>query len=261
LQNLAPAGILSSCAGEAAYWLLMQLYRGRFVVKQVVPKEAILKTWTPQTIVNTNKSTLSPNQFGLYGLGWFINDYAGRRVVSHDGGVDGFVSTTCFLPEERLGILVFTNTDANNFYTALRLQILDAFLNQPYKNYHQIFLNGFRQQDKAERERIRRERERAALGLPTSLPLKDYVGKYRNSVYGDAEVKLEKEGLVVYFEHHPTLRAPLKSKGESEFLATYSNPTMGIHPVPFKMTNGKVVSMRIKVNDFVEYGGYTFTKR
>ncbi|MCY7349348.1 MAG: beta-lactamase family protein, partial [Cytophagaceae bacterium] len=96
IDNLAPAGSLSSSAREHANWLLMQLDTGRFEGKQVVPKEAILKTWTPQTIVNTDKSTLSPNQFGLYGLGWFINDYAGRRLISHDGGVDGFVSTTCF---------------------------------------------------------------------------------------------------------------------------------------------------------------------
>jgi len=127
----------------------MQLDTGKFEGKQVVPKSAILKTWTPQTIVSPNKSGLLPSQFGLYGLGWFVQDYAGRRVITHNGGVDGFVTSTCFLPEARLGILVFTNTDANAFYTALRLQILDAFLNQPYRNYHGIFLKNHREEKTA----------------------------------------------------------------------------------------------------------------
>ena len=42
------------------------------------------------------------------------------------------------IPEEKLGIVVLTNTDANNFYEALRNEIVDAFLGFPYRNYSQV---------------------------------------------------------------------------------------------------------------------------
>lgn len=260
IDNLAPAGSIAASAREHAHWLLMQLDTGKFEGKQVVPKSAILKTWTPQTIVNTTKSSLLPSQFGLYGLGWFVQDYAGRRVIAHTGGVDGFVTSTCLVPEERLGILVFTNTDANAFFDALRLQIQDAFLNQPYQNYHGLFLKNFREEDRRERERLANLRAEAARKPTPALPLTAYAGRYENPVYGFTEIKPENGALVLTFEHHPNLRTPLQPLGENRFLAPYPNPTMGVHPLPFKVENGKVVSMDVKVNDFVEYGSYVFSK-
>lgn len=56
----------------------------------------------------------------MYGIGWDIVEYCGRKVVSHTGGADGFVTSVSLIPEERLGIIVFTNSDANAFYQALK---------------------------------------------------------------------------------------------------------------------------------------------
>ncbi len=262
IDNLAPAGSIATSAREHANWLLMQLDTGKFEGKQIIPKSAILKTWQPQTIVSGQKSGLLPSQFGLYALGWFVQDYAGRRVIAHTGGVDGFVSSTCFLPEERLGILVFTNTDANGFYDALRLQIQDAFLGQPYKNFSELFLNGFRENDRLDRDRLANLRAEAAKKPNPSLPLTAYAGRYQHPVYGAAEVTPTADGgLVLRLEHHPTLTTTLRPLGENRFLAAFPNPTMGTHPLPFRVENGKVVGMDVKVNDFVEYGGYSFVKQ
>ena len=78
--------------------------------------------------------------FALYALGWFLEEYNGRKIVAHTGGVNGFVTSVALIPEEKLGIIVLTNTDANNFFEALRNEIQDAYLGLPYRNYSQIFL-------------------------------------------------------------------------------------------------------------------------
>jgi hypothetical protein len=44
------------------------------------------------------------------------------------------VSNVCFVPEEKLGIAILTNNDNQNFFEALRYQILDAYLNVPFVN-------------------------------------------------------------------------------------------------------------------------------
>jgi hypothetical protein len=44
--------------------------------------------------------------FALYGLGWMLQEYAGRKIVSHTGGVNGFVTSVCLIPEEKTGIIV-----------------------------------------------------------------------------------------------------------------------------------------------------------
>ena len=47
----------------------------------------------------------------------------------------------------------------------------------------------------------------------------------------------------------------------NEWLLTYNNPAYGIFPVKFVNDGDKVVSVDIKVNDFLEYDPYTFTKQ
>ncbi|MBD0260817.1 MAG: beta-lactamase family protein, partial [Cytophagales bacterium] len=155
IDNLAPAGSMSSSARELTHWLRMQLDSGRFEGREVIPFAALQSTRTAHTIVSSQKSPFFPRHFSLYGLGWFLQDYDGRQVITHTGGVNGFVTLTAVVPEERLGIVVLTNTDANAFYQALYYQLLDAYLERPYRDYHRVFYGQYREQealDKAKRD-------------------------------------------------------------------------------------------------------------
>jgi hypothetical protein len=42
-------------------------------------------------------------------------DYNGKQIYYHTGGADGFVTNTCFVPEEKLGITILTNNDNQEF--------------------------------------------------------------------------------------------------------------------------------------------------
>ncbi len=45
-----------------------------------------------------------------YGMGWIAQTYrGGRRLVWHNGGIDGFASYIGFFPEDNLGLVVLTN--------------------------------------------------------------------------------------------------------------------------------------------------------
>ncbi len=44
------------------------------------------------------------------GLAWFINSIDGRKIVLHDGGTTGFCSFAGYDPEERIGVVVLSNT-------------------------------------------------------------------------------------------------------------------------------------------------------
>ena len=46
-----------------------------------------------------------------------------------------------------------------------------------------------------------------------------------------------------------------------EWLITYNHPAYGIFPIKFKIRDNKVESVDIKVNDFIEFDPYTFTKK
>jgi hypothetical protein len=261
IDNLAPAGSMSSSASELTHWLRMQLDSGRFEGKEILPFGVLQKTRLGNTIVSSQKSGKEPSNFTLYGLGWFLEDYGSRLILQHSGGVNGFVCKVAFVPEERLAMVILTNTDTNSLIDALYYQILDAYFKRPFQNYHQLFLGQYRQEEAKTKAQLEADLAQIAKKPKPGLPLDRYAGTYVHPVYGDMEIRLEEGTLTMYFSHHPNLTGNLQPKEENTFLCTFSDPTFGIHSMPFTVEGNVVKSVSVKVNDFLEYDPYLFTKK
>ncbi len=259
VDNLGPAASINSCVKDLANWLQMQLDSGKFEGKRIVPFEALQMTRSSNTIVSDMNPRYGSN-FQNYGLGWFLLDYNGKKVIRHDGGADGFVTTTCFIPQLDLGIVVLTNTDANAFYSALRTQIMDAYMDLPYQNHSLRIFKAVNANNKLDNAEVNKMREIAAKKPKSSLKTEDYTGKYKNEVYGEIEIKNTNGNLTVYFSHHPALSGKLEPMGENDFLCTYSIATYGIKKINFIVKDGKANSVIIRVNDFVDMMDYEFIK-
>ncbi|MFZ5939222.1 MAG: serine hydrolase [Bacteroidota bacterium] len=261
IDNIAPAGSMSSSARDMTLWLQAQLNAGKKEKEQLLPVKALLNTRIASTIVGVNTREKQQTHVFLYGLGLFINERAERLVYSHTGGVDGFLSSLMFVPEENLGIVVLTNTDQNNFYSSLTNEILDAFLGLPYQDYSDKALKTFRENQQQEEARLDSLQAVAGRSVKPELPLKSYTGTYINELYGTVEIKAEKNRLILFFSHHPGLRGELACLGENNFLCTYSNPTFGIVEIPFSTQNKDVTGFTLHVSDFVEFTPYEFRKQ
>lgn len=261
IDNLAPAGSIGSSVHDLVKWSALQLDTGKVNGVQVFKKQVILRTWRGETIVSAFKHQFLPTNFGLYGLGWFISDYAGKQLIEHDGGVDGFTTTLCFMPEERLSVIVLTNTDANTLYASLKWRILDAYLKQPVKEYSAGLLKNNQEEAASEAKRIAEARVKVAAKPSSTLALEKYAGKYEHPVYGEINVQISNGGLRVLLSHHPSATASLQAMSGNEFLCTFANPTFGIHPARFDAPFGVVQSLALKVNDFIEYDPYIFVKK
>jgi hypothetical protein len=198
--------------------------------------------------------------FALYGLGVELQEYAGREIVSHTGGVNGFVSSVTMIPEEKLGIVILTNTDQNELYEALKWEIVDAYLGLPYRNYSKVFLNGFQGYQATAKKRDHELKDSAGLHLKTALPLSAYTGSYSNGVYGTMQVVQEAGELRMKFSHHPNMYAKLESLGGNRFYATFSDPEFSQAIFPFQVENNQVKSVTVKVADFIEFTPYEFIK-
>lgn len=261
IDNLAPAGSISSSVNDMSKWILMQLNNGKANGKQVVPVSALVQTRTPHSILGNGGHLFNKGHFALYGLGWFLEEYSGRKIIAHTGGVNGFVTSVTLIPEENLGILVFTNTDQNLFYEALKWEILDAYLGNPYRNYSKIYLSYTQMQNTAAEKKDKALRDSVATKPAASLPLTAYTGNYFNDVYGDMKVVIENNELRMKFSHHPNMYAKLEALGGDRFYVTFSDPIFSKAIFPFKTSNGKVTAVTVKVADFVEYNPYEFVKK
>lgn len=260
-DGLAPAGAISSSVNDMSKWMLALLNDGKVGARQVIPSAAIQATRQPQDIVGSVTHLNGDSNYQLYGLGWFLQDYQKHQIVMHDGGVNGYLSSVTLVPKEHLGIVILTNTDQNEFFNALRWEIMDAYFKQPFGDYSQKYLALFKAYQGTADQQDRKLRDTVALNRLPALLASQYTGKYVNDLYGSLTVTQGiNNDLEMRFEHHPKMYAHLQPMGGNRFYVTFSDPTLGKAVFPFTVENGKVTAVRVKVSDDVEYDPYDFKK-
>lgn len=260
IDNLAPAGSISSSASDMSHWVMMQLNNGKYNGQQVVPSYALRQTWSVHSIMGDGGHMFNKAHFSLYGLGWMLQEYEGRKIVSHTGGVNGFVTAVTLVPEEKLGIIVLTNTDMNSLYEALKQEILDAYLGLPFRNYSKLYADYFNSQEKRKAASIQKIKDTIALHNDLPVPPSSFEGNYVHNIYGNMKIGRDNGKFIARFEHHKRIHATLEYINGNRFLATFSDPLYGIEEWPFTIENGKVRSINVSVADFVEGGDYEFVK-
>lgn len=261
LDNLAPAGSISSSVNDLGKWVMALLNDGKVGPRQIIPQAAIAATRQPQDYVGSIHHLSGETNYELYGLGWFLQDYAGHRIVMHDGGITGYVSSVTLVPQDHLGIVILTNTDANAFYDALRWEIMDAYFKLPYQDYSDKYLASFKANMAAEQKFIKKLRDSVMLNPQPAQPISAYIGRYHNELYGNMSIS-QGEGNVLEgrFEHHPKMFVKMQPVGGNRFFATFSDPIYGRTVIPFTTQGGRITGVRVKVADFVEQDPYEFKK-
>ncbi len=63
-----------------------------------------------------------------YGLGVFVTDNSGHRVLEHGGEVSGFVAENIVLPDDKIAVVVLTNQDASEAAGGIGKQISTLLL-------------------------------------------------------------------------------------------------------------------------------------
>lgn len=179
----AAAGIYSSIH-DMSKWALMQLNKGKYGDTSLFSEKAHREMWTPQTIIPVTGRTTYKTNFRSYGLGWFINDENGYKVVSHTGGLFGMVTQFTLIPDLNLGIIVFTNQQSGAAFTAITNSIKDGYYGvkgqDRVKQYHENVLRSKQNADKIMKDVF--EQVASAKG---NLGLQNIEGTYNDKWFGD----------------------------------------------------------------------------
>lgn len=261
IDGLAPAGAISSSVNDLSKWVMALLNDGKVGKRQIIPEAAINATRQPQDIMRSVTHMNGEVNYELYGLGWMIQDYKNHRLIMHDGGVNGYLTSVTLVPKDNLGIIILTNTDSNEFFEALRWEIMDAYFKQPYFDYSDKYLAVYKRNQEVQDARDKKLRDSTLLNLKPALSPLAYNGKYNNELYGNMTVTSGMNNdLEMRFEHHPKMYAHLQPLGGNRFYVTFSDPTLGKGVFTFNVFNGAVTGVRVKVADFVEYNPYEFKK-
>lgn len=253
IDNLGPAASISSSVNDLSKWVIMQLNNGKYDDKQIVPEAVIERTRESFMIVN--RKSHPGNNFSNYGLGWFLNDAHGKKIVTHDGGANGFLSKTVLIPEDNFGFVILSNSDAQYLFEALGNQMIEAVAGQPYRNLSRLYYDGFMNNHEEELRQIKELRALAGKYKPAKDAYTKLSGVYTNKVYGKITVAGKEKSAEVNFEFHPQYTGTIRFINDAEALIEYNDPTLGSHKI--KVKDGTI---EIKVSDFIDMDSYMFTK-
>ncbi|MBD0325825.1 MAG: serine hydrolase [Pyrinomonadaceae bacterium] len=253
VDGVGPAASLNSNVAEMAQWLRLQLARGKFNGKQIFSAASSREMWSPQTIVPISESSEKFNptrHFNTYGLGWFLSDYHGRKVVSHGGGLDGMISQTAMMPEENLGVVVLTNSETS-LASILVNKTFDVFLGVAKRDWSAELLARVNQGKAAAQDAEKKLEDERAKNTKPSLALAQYAGRYTGAMYGDARITEENGKLVIRLAPAPNFVGDLEHWQYDTFRVKWRDTVSYPFPKGFITFNlnaqGKVDEMKIDV--------------
>lgn len=198
----ATSGI-SFSANDLAKWVQMLVNEGTYNGKEIVKANTFKKITTK--IVDIKSSRDDDPQFPIsrlpkankgYGIGTFIAQYADygknvRPVIFHMGGTYGANSFFLVSPKDEIGIAVICNlggVDKTLFPQYICFAFLDLYLNFSKINWCEKDLK-----EQKQHKKMQLDYENSISTIPSPMQNKDkYVGTFTNDMYGDIEIKLDK---------------------------------------------------------------------
>lgn len=208
---VAAAGLNSSVA-DLSKWIRLQLGRGKFDGKQIFSAERSWEMWQPYLAnpISEAGSKNSPTRhFSGVGMGWFVYDYHGRKIINHSGGLDGMLSYTVLIPEENTGFVILTNSESPAFAIMMN-KMLDVFVNAPKRDWNSEAIGRVKQNRDADADEIKKADAARASNTKPSLGLSSYAGTYSDELYGAVTVTEENGKLVLRFGPSPNFVADLE---------------------------------------------------
>ena len=255
IDNIAPAGSINSNVVDMAQWVRLHLNEGEYEGNRLLSSAVVKEMQKPTTIVPLEGIGARINtaaNFQTYGLGWFLQDHRGRKLVHHGGNIDGMSAMVAMLPSEKVGVVILTNMNGTSLRDALMFRIMDAYLGVDDKDWStdlHAALAPLRAEQEAEEKRMEEKRIR---GTRPTHELQAFAGRYvdSDSLYGEATVQVEDGKLRI--ARGPAFAGELEHWHYNTFRATWPEAVLGRTFVTFSHDHeGKIDQMNIQgLGDF-----------
>ncbi|KAJ3209547.1 hypothetical protein HDU67_006136 [Dinochytrium kinnereticum] len=220
LEKVAPAGGIVSDILDVGKWLAFLQAKGLTTHNRRVLSEEVFDKllWHPHTPIEAEAKmrTFKPVEHLLsYGLGFILSSYRGKRMVSHGGATNGYISEILTLPNEKISVAVLTNANTR-FASLASRHVLDR---QPVLDWNKEYRAA--QDFDIENQQAAIEallKLRGENKTTPSVPVTGIIGLYENAGYGKINVSgkptasntTEDLDLVVRFVSQPSMEFRIK---------------------------------------------------
>ena len=233
LEKFSSAGAVASSVNDMSLWLKAQLNKGAYTNKtnkegNLFSAEQSRAMWQARTILPVSESATKQDKthFSAYGLGWFLKDYHGVKLIHHSGGILGMVSKVVLVPEENLAMVILTNQQSGYAFNAIYLQILNEYLDLAEKDWVAYFHEKQQARKAKEAERLAKAVDSVDKNSHPSLPLKSYAQTFTDNWYGDINISFKNSQLNMQFGNTPELKGALEHYQHNTFIVRWHDRSL-----------------------------------
>lgn len=188
-------GVLSTVV-DLAKWDAMWANEGK------VGEVAFLSPASYGTITSTHLA-MGGRRDGA-ALGWFVETDHGETVITHSGGMPGFILNHAVVPDKDLAVIALGNGESYSVF-AITTEILDLYLGDGSADPVSDMLPRIAKRTEREKKRVA---DRVAARRPKtkpSLAATAYAGTYADKIYGEAVIAENSGKLSLSFKPAPEL--------------------------------------------------------
>ena len=260
VDNVGPAASINSCVTDLSKWLRMQMNNGQYKDQQIVSDDILFETHKPHNLLSVSKRSKEINpftNFKTYGLGWEVLDYHGKKVCQHSGGMDGMLSRVSFMPDEKLGIIILTNSDENWLISFMQYYIYDQLLGVPGQDWNQLFFDIYQER----KQKKLKQKHTANPSLKPSVDHGELVGTYENELYGKARVTIKNDQLHIALSAHPNMCKSIEHYEGDTYLVHWNDKIWNQSKLHFDIESQVISSLRFQIRpEWIDPLEYVFEK-
>jgi D-alanyl-D-alanine carboxypeptidase len=117
-------GVISTAA-DLAKW------EAALYTEKLVRRASLEQMWAPAKLNDGSLAIIGDNGAGkpnYYGLGWYIGEHRGHKIIFHPGTKPGFSATFTRFVDERLTVILLCNNSSGSPAFAMALAVADFYL-------------------------------------------------------------------------------------------------------------------------------------
>jgi CubicO group peptidase (beta-lactamase class C family) len=227
----AAGGIYSNIT-DMSKWVIMQMNNGKYgddLSNRLFSEEVHEEMWTPQTIIRVRGDNTYNTHFMSYGLGWRLSDVKGYKQITHTGGLLGIVTQVTMIPEMKLGIIVFTNQQSGEAFTAITNTIKDKYFGLGKVDWitrlHEQAIN---EEEEARKitDAIWKDVAEQRLQKSSKPDLTLYSGTYQDAWFGEITIALINGRLWFSSKRSPKLRGEMEYYKGNTFIVKWRDRSL-----------------------------------
>ncbi len=249
---ISPAGGICASADDMGRWLRVQLAHGEMGNgKRLFSAAQSKMLWTPVTVVPISPApkpiAATTPDFAEYALGFFITDYRGHKIITHEGGVLGALSEVVIIPEKHVAFAVMINSEDGGAMLAVFYYLLDHYLDVPPNDWIARYREVVEQRHAKALKALQTQQVQMHPERGPSLPLSTYAGVYRDAWYGTMTINEVQGKLRIRFDRSPGMQGALEHAQYDTFRTRWNDRDIANAYVTFDLNpDGSIAAIRMK---------------